>query len=81
VPTRSGTDLTTLIADTLDISPVDVTDDTGPGTDARWTSLKHVELVVAIEERFGVALSYQEILDLRNVAAVRETLRQRGVLS
>ena len=78
--THSHTELSAVVAETLQLSPEEVGDETGPATDARWTSLKHVQLVVAIEEVFGLSLSHQEMRDFRTVGDMRAALRRRGVL-
>lgn len=60
-----------------EVTPID--DDT-PFADVRgWDSLKHVELIVAFEARFGVELTTQEIERLTCKRAARETLTARHV--
>ena len=78
--THSHAELSAVIAETLQLSPEEISDATGPATEARWTSLKHVQLVVAVEEAFGLSLSHQEMRDFRTVGDVRAALRRRGVL-
>lgn len=43
-----------------------------------WDSLKHVELVVAIQTRFAVDLSADEIHRMTSKRTVREVLAARG---
>ncbi|MCG7204953.1 acyl carrier protein [Streptomyces arenae] len=63
----------------LDVDAADLQDDSGPNQVAGWTSLKHLELVVSLEEVYGVQLSQQDIKAMRSVAAVREILAAHGV--
>ena len=72
-------DLNEVIAEVLDISPGDVLDDLGPGRTAEWSSMKHIQLVVALEEAYGISLSHQEIRGILSVRDVRELLQARGV--
>ena len=44
-----------------------------------WDSLKHVELIVGIESRFGVELTAKEIECLTCKRAIRETLAAKHV--
>jgi acyl carrier protein len=44
-----------------------------------WDSLKHVQLIVGIETRFGVELTGEEIDRLRTKRAAREILAARRV--
>lgn len=70
-----------LIAETLDVPGSELADDTGLGTHPGWTSLKHVELIIVIEESYAIKLSHQEIRGMANVQSIRKTLRGKGVLS
>lgn len=43
-----------------------------------WDSLKHMELITAIESEFAVSLTLEEILAMRSVQAIQEVLRTRS---
>lgn len=68
-----------LVAEVLDVEPAELTDDAGPGTVANWTSLRHVQLVVALEETYGVTLTPDEIRSLRSIGDIRAVLAGRGI--
>ena len=57
----------------------ELTDDSGPGVHSAWTSLKHVELVVVLEEHYDVALSSREIKSITSIAVLRKLLAAKGV--
>jgi acyl carrier protein len=42
-----------------------------------WDSLKHVELIMCIEQTFGVRFKTAEIATLENVGALASKLRQK----
>lgn len=42
-----------------------------------WDSLKHVELMVAVESAFGVRFKTAEVASLENVGALLGKLRQK----
>jgi acyl carrier protein len=44
-----------------------------------WDSLRHVMLVVGLEERFGVKLSAEEIMAMVTVGDIDRVLRTKGV--
>lgn len=46
------------------------TDDFSPDTDESWDSLGHVNLMTAIEEEFGLALTLEDELAMRNFGLV-----------
>ena len=76
-----ATPLVRLIADVLATDPGELDDRSGPGRSEAWTSLKHVQLVTALEHTFGISLSLAEIRGLTSIATIRETLRARNVLA
>jgi acyl carrier protein len=76
--TTDGARLVELIADVLEMDAGELTPDSGPLVVPQWTSRKHIELVVSLEEFYGVSLSTRDIRDMRSVAAVRSVLAGRG---
>ncbi|HEY1813798.1 MAG TPA: acyl carrier protein [Kofleriaceae bacterium] len=72
-------DLNTLIAQVLRDKPANITDQTSRATHRRWDSFAHVQLVVRLEERFGVRFSNPEIETLSSVAAIKTALAAKGV--
>ena len=43
-----------------------------------WDSLRHLQLMTAIEESYGLMLEPEEMMQLNSVAAIRELLAARG---
>jgi acyl carrier protein len=56
-----------------------ITEDASPKTLHRWDSLRHVSLVMALEDEFGITFSTSEIISLSSVGAIRQTLASKGV--
>jgi citrate synthase len=71
-------DLNALVAQQLKISPDQVTDETGMMTCAEWDSLAHVDLMLALEQRYGVTIDHDQILDLVDVGAIRAFLAEHA---
>lgn len=67
-----------LVAEVLEVDPRDVVDTAGPDTLTAWTSLRHLELVVSLQDEYGVTFSYQEIRNLKSIAQIRAVLRAKG---
>lgn len=72
-------DLRDVMAQVFGVEATELDDGCGPNQIATWSSLKHLELVVTLEEVYGVSLSQQDIKSLRTVAAVRRILADHGV--
>jgi acyl carrier protein len=69
-----------LISNVLRIDENSITPKTAIHATPRWDSLKHIELVVAIETTFRIELTEDEIVAMRSVGKIQEILQKRGVL-
>lgn len=67
-----------IVARVLDMHATEIHDDIGPHTVAAWTSLKHVQLVAAVEDAYGIKLTPREIRTVRTVSALRELVSSRA---
>ncbi len=73
------TKLTTIFASVLGEPEERITDDASPKTLPRWDSLRHVTLVMEVEDQFGVTFSTSEIVGLNSIRSIRQTLVSKGV--
>ena len=48
-------------------------------TDKRWNSLKHFELVSAMERQYKVKFANRDIYNLKSFAQAREFLKRKGI--
>ncbi len=58
-----------------------ITDEVSLKTTEEWDSLKHMELIVAIEEEFKINLEFDDIVAMTNLPAIRKILSAKGVFS
>ncbi|MEG3631897.1 acyl carrier protein [Streptomyces poriticola] len=59
-----------ILNEVADVEPADVTEGKSLGDELDVDSLAMVEIIVAVEERFGVELPEEELKELRLVADV-----------
>lgn len=59
-----------IASDILGIPTVKLTADSSPETIENWDSMQHLNLVLAIEEKFGVQLAPEEIEQMKNIGLV-----------
>lgn len=71
-------EFTDVVADVLDVDPAQIVDHASPATVDNWTSLRHVQLVVTLEEVYGISFSREEIQGFKSIRNVRETLLSKG---
>lgn len=67
-----------LVAQVFGLLPDEINDATGPGTLEDWDSLGHLNLVLEIEQVYGVALSTDDALAISDVASMKRVLAERG---
>ena len=70
-----------LLAEVLEIPAVAITDDLAMEDVDVWDSLKHMELVVSLEQNFGIQLSFDDIVAMQSVGEIKRVLRERIVSS
>lgn len=63
----------------LGIPQDQVNGETSPDTVATWDSLKHLNLVAALEEEFGVQFNDMEVVDCTTPSIAEEILKMKGV--
>ena len=68
-----------LFADILKISPDLISEDTGPKNQANWDSLRHIEVVLALENKYDVRFSTAEIIAINSLESARKLLVEKGV--
>ena len=70
-----------VMAEVLQLPPAMINDQLAMQDVDVWDSLKHMELIVSLEETFGVQLNFEEIVTMQSVANIKRVLRDRGALN
>ena len=68
-----------VLGDVLGIGINAVKDDLSMDYEDRWDSLKHMEVVVGLEEAFGLTLEADEIVAITSLAAIKDLLIAKGI--
>ncbi len=71
--------LRSVVAEVLHVPVESITDETAMGTVSRWDSLKHMELIMAVEDTFGLTFDGDEIATMTSVPAMEALLRAKGL--
>ena len=73
-----------LVADIFEVPLAEVTPDSSPDIIESWDSLRHLNLVLAMEQEFGIQFTPEEIEQLLSVwligSLVEEKLNSSGVV-
>ena len=71
-------DIIAVFAQVFGRAPEQFGEETSPATVEGWDSVRHVELVVALEERFGCMFDPEEVPELTSLTRIEDILRHHG---
>lgn len=71
--------LRTLLSSLLKIPDSDLRNELRVDDVETWDSLKHMELVVMLEQGFSIELDIDDITKIQSIGAVFEVMRNKGV--
>jgi len=67
-----------IISKVLNVPVEELNDASSPDTTRNWDSLKHMTLVLTLEEEFGVTFSDDEIVQMLNVERIVEAVEKKS---
>jgi acyl carrier protein len=70
-----------LLSDILQIPASQISENLTMKEVDAWDSLKHMELIVSLEQSFGIELSFDEIVAMQSVSEIKRVLREKGAVS
>lgn len=65
-----------LVSCIMEVPAESLTADSSPANVESWDSLKHMNLVLALEEEFGIRLNDERIMKMVSVGAIVETISE-----
>jgi len=66
--------IATVMSAVLAIPDTEINENTSPESVEHWDSLKHMNLVVALEEEFDIEFDDDEIMDMNSYPTIVETV-------
>jgi acyl carrier protein len=66
-----------LMANIFEVEISDIGDDASPESIESWDSLKHMNLIVALEEEFNVQFTDEEMLQMLNFQLISLILKEK----
>jgi len=61
----------------FEIYAVKITEESSSSTIETWDSLKHINLVVALEEEFDIQFNDSEIIELQNMLIIKNIIEKK----
>ncbi|MEW5946144.1 MAG: acyl carrier protein [bacterium] len=68
-----------IMARIFEVPVEEIEDDSSPDTIESWDSLHHLNLILALEEKYQVTFSEEEIAELLNFQLIIMSLKEKGV--
>lgn len=69
--------LNQVFQDVFDDDEIQVDDNTTSGDIDEWDSLEHINLIVAVEKKFGMKFNMGEVTTMKNVGEMADIILQR----
>ncbi|MDP6342597.1 MAG: acyl carrier protein [Alphaproteobacteria bacterium] len=73
------TDLHEVASEVLKVPVGELSDDSSPKNLKAWDSLKHIELMMAIETNYGMQFAPSEIMMINSLGSARAMLQEKGI--
>jgi acyl carrier protein len=70
------TALEQLIADVLKVDPELITEDSSCDTIESWDSLRHMNLILALEQSYGVTIPDEDAANITSYALIKRVLQE-----
>ena len=67
-----------IVAQVLSVDENDLSDDSNAKNTRNWDSMRHIELLLAVETAYGVQFSMPEITGMQKLGDMRSLLEQKG---
>lgn len=68
-----------IIGQIMKVPVTKLNDESSPDTVESWDSIKHMNLILALEEAFNVSFSDDEIVELLSVRLIVQALEKQGI--
>ena len=64
----------------LEVDPETLSEDSNAQNTPRWDSLRHIEVIMAVESAYHVRFSMPELSNLQRLGDIRALLAQKGAV-
>jgi acyl carrier protein len=68
-----------IMSNLFEIEEDEITDEASVLSIENWDSLKHINLIIAIEEQFGITIDEDEMVEMTSFTEIKRILRDKGV--
>ncbi len=69
--------LEAVLCEVFRLKPEDLKDELAMKDIGNWDSLTHMDLIAALEEKFSVQLSMDEIVEMKNIKVIKQIIGEK----
>lgn len=77
---RVASEIRELVADVFGLEPDELPHDASSETLEEWDSLRHLDVVMALEHRFATSFSPDEIVGMRSIDGIHRVLSAKKLV-
>ena len=66
-----------IMAEVFEVDIKEINESTTPETTGKWVSLKHMNLIVSLEDEFGITFKEDEIAELLSFNLICDAVKRR----
>lgn len=77
IPPAAFEDVARVLADVFGVDPGQIRPDSSPDTVDSWDSVQHLNMIIALEQEFGVRFAPEEIEEAVSVQAIAAIVQRK----
>jgi acyl carrier protein len=66
-----------IVSEVLRIPVEQITEESSPDNIKTWDSLNHVQIILSLEDEFGISLDGEEIIEMQSVGRILEIVAKK----
>lgn len=76
---NAKTKLYRIISEQFSVEVSEINDNQGPGDLPGWDSIGHVQLILQIEQSFGISLSVDNVIAINNISDIISIIAKNSI--
>ncbi len=68
-----------ILSRVFNVSSAEITENASPDTIENWDSLRHMSLVLALEEEFNIEFTDDQVVEILSYKLIKIVLKEHGV--
>lgn len=68
-----------IVSQVFDVPVEHLNGNSSPDNIENWDSLRHMNLILALEEELNITFSDEEVVEMLSVGIIIETLKEKGI--